>query len=89
MDHIHGYWIKGIIYTYLRCVQEYQHKLSQLQSSEVFLPPEVRSNSGSEGSEHVVQIHDGVHKRVQKTHERDVATWEQTTIMTLPGLEHV
>ena len=40
-----------------------------LKHSDVFLPPEILSHPFSKGREHVVGVHDGVHKAVQHRRE--------------------
>lgn len=49
-------------------------KLDHLQAGEVFLPPEILLELGSEGCEQVVRVHHDVYEGVEQSEEGTVAT---------------
>ena len=60
-------------YQRLEGVEEDHDELHQLDGGEVLLPPEVGLQGGSAGGQQVVEVHHGVHPRVQEGQEPAVA----------------
>lgn len=54
----------------LEGVHHYQHKLDHLQDGEILLPPQIFLYFGSHGRQHIIGVHDDVHKGVEEAKER-------------------
>ena len=57
----------------LEWVYHDQYELNHLQDSQIFLPPQVFLYLGTHGSQHIVCIHDDVHKGIKETEEGRMA----------------
>ena len=81
-------------YQWLEGVEEDHDELHQLDGGEVLLPPEVGLQGGSAGGQQVVEVHHGVHPRVQEGKEPAVAStnksWEKCfltiTVLQVNGI---
>ena len=58
----------------LKLVHGKDNELNHLKFREVFLPPTIRPESRSQRSQHVVEIHENMHERVEESEERRVST---------------
>lgn len=53
--------------------KKWENDAYHLEGGEVFLPPNELGVLGSHGGDHVVEVHDDVHERVEQAEERRVA----------------
>lgn len=59
----------------LEGVDHYGQKLHHLQGGQIFLPPQVLLDVGSQRGQQVVGVHDDMHKGIEQTEERTMATF--------------
>ena len=69
-----SHWVVAREDERLECVEENEDKLHELDGGEVLLPPEVGLQRGATGCQQVVEIHQGVHPRVQERPETTLAS---------------
>jgi len=73
-DLWHNSWVVTLEVEGEEGVEENTDELDHLEAGEVLLPPEVRLHLGSKGREEVVEVHHGVHSRVEESSETSVTT---------------
>ena len=69
-----SHWVVAREDERLECVEENEDELDELDGGEVLLPPEVGLQRGSAGCQQVVEVHQGVHPRVQERPETALAS---------------
>lgn len=58
-----------------REVAEHDGKLNELDPGDVLLPPQIFAVLWSHGGQHVVEVHEDVHKRVEEANHHTLFAW--------------